>query len=117
MLSSTGTLLQLDFFGPCVSSFVTSFSFYGGNLIFRGRFNATGEETAVNLTVQYGFAGGYSAWLNGIFLGSSQGNSTVSLSTDVWTFPDGALVAGAENVVVVIQGQFACSFAKLLLAE
>ncbi|KAE9405356.1 glycoside hydrolase family 35 protein [Gymnopus androsaceus JB14] len=83
--------------------YAQQYGFYGGNLIFRGRFNATGEETAVNLTVQYGFAGGYSAWLNGIFLGSSQGNSTVSLSTNVWTFPDGALIAGAENVVVVIQ--------------
>ncbi|KAJ3994765.1 glycoside hydrolase family 35 protein [Lentinula boryana] len=79
------------------------YGFYGGNLIFRGRFNATGDETAVNLTVQYGFAGGYSAWLNSVFLGSSQGNATVSLSTDVWIFPDGALKTGMENVLVVFQ--------------
>ncbi|KAJ3735068.1 glycoside hydrolase family 35 protein [Lentinula guzmanii] len=79
------------------------YGFYGGNLIFRGRFNATGNETAVNLTVQYGFAGGYSAWLNSVFLGSSQGNATVSLSTDVWKFPDGALKTGMENVLVVFQ--------------
>ncbi|KAF9269213.1 glycoside hydrolase family 35 protein [Marasmius fiardii PR-910] len=79
------------------------YGFYGGNLIFRGRFNASGSETAVNLTVQYGFAGGYSAWLNGVFLGSAQGSSTVSSSTNVWTFPSGSLKAGGENVIVVVQ--------------
>ncbi|KAE9387025.1 hypothetical protein BT96DRAFT_1005528 [Gymnopus androsaceus JB14] len=47
MLSSTGTLSQLNFFSPCASSIATSFSFYGGDLIFRGRFNATGEVTAI----------------------------------------------------------------------
>ncbi|KAJ3760155.1 glycoside hydrolase family 35 protein [Lentinula raphanica] len=83
--------------------YAQQYGFYGGNLIFRGRFNATGNETAVNLTVQYGFAGGYSAWLNGVFLGSSQGNATVSLSTDIWTFPDGALKPETENVLVVLQ--------------
>uniref|UniRef100_A0A8H7XSU3 Beta-galactosidase domain-containing protein n=1 Tax=Psilocybe cubensis TaxID=181762 RepID=A0A8H7XSU3_PSICU len=60
------------------------YGFYGGNLIFRGHFNATGQETAIQTTVQFGFAGGYSAWLNGVFLGSSQGNSTVSFTTDTW---------------------------------
>lgn len=78
--------------------------FYGGNLIFRGRFNASGQETAVNLTVQYGFAGGYSAWLNGVFLGSSQGTATISLSTDSWTIPSGTLRVNQTNVLVVFQG-------------
>ncbi|KAF7365411.1 Beta-galactosidase [Mycena venus] len=79
------------------------YGFYGGNLIFRGRFNASGEETAVNLTVQYGFAGGYSTWLNGIFLGSSQGSATISLSTDSWPIPSGTLRVGQTNVLVVFQ--------------
>ncbi|KAG7094115.1 hypothetical protein E1B28_007729 [Marasmius oreades] len=79
------------------------YGYYGGNQIFRGRFNASGSETGVSLTVQYGFAGGYSAWLNGIFLGSSQGSSTISVSSDVWTFPTGSVKAGRENVIVVVQ--------------
>jgi len=79
------------------------YGFYGGNLIFRGRFNASGQETAVNLTVQYGFAGGYTAWLNGVFLGSSQGNATISLSTDSWAIPSGALRVNQLNVLVVFQ--------------
>jgi hypothetical protein len=83
--------------------------FYGGHLIFRGRFNASGEETAVNLTVQYGFAGGYSAWLNGVFLGSSQGNATISLSTDSWQIPSGVLRVNQTNVLVVFQGAYRSS--------
>ncbi|KAJ7645563.1 glycoside hydrolase family 35 protein [Mycena polygramma] len=80
------------------------YGFYGGHLIFRGRFNASGDETAVNLTVQYGFAGGYSAWLNGVFLGSSQGSATISLSTDSWQIPTGTLRVNSTNVLVVFQG-------------
>ncbi len=81
------------------------FSFYGGNLVYRGHFNASGEETAVKLAVQYGFAGGYTAWLNGVFLGSGQGNSTVSLSDNSWPIPNGTLRVGADNVILVVQGR------------
>lgn len=83
---------------------VTPPRFYGGNLIFRGHFTATGQETGITTTVQYGFAGGYSAWFNGVFLGSSQGNATVSLTTNTWTIPAGTLRVGADNVFVIIQG-------------
>ncbi|KAJ3555978.1 hypothetical protein NM688_g2283 [Phlebia brevispora] len=78
------------------------YGFYGGNLIYRGRFITTGNETAVNLTVQGGFAFGYSAFLNGVFLGSSQGSPTVSMTADVWQFPNNSLREG-ENILTVIQ--------------
>lgn len=61
------------------------------------------QETAVKLTVQGGFAFGYSAFLNGVFLGSNQGNSTVSMTTDIWSIPNNTLKAG-DNVLTVIQG-------------
>ncbi|KIJ54226.1 glycoside hydrolase family 35 protein [Sphaerobolus stellatus SS14] len=79
------------------------YGFYGGNLIFRGHFNASGTETAFNLTVQGGFAFGYSAFLNGVFLGSNQGTPTVSLTTDVWPIPNNTLVVGEDNVLTVFQ--------------
>ncbi|KAH9479184.1 putative beta-galactosidase C [Psilocybe cubensis] len=79
------------------------YGFYGGNLIFRGHFNATGQETAIQTTVQFGFAGGYSAWLNGVFLGSSQGNSTVSFTTDTWKVTSSMLRVGRDNVFVILQ--------------
>ncbi|KAF8645087.1 hypothetical protein AX16_008145 [Volvariella volvacea WC 439] len=78
------------------------YGFYGGNIIYRGRFTASGQEISITTTVQSGFAGGYSAWLNGVFLGSAQGNATVSMTTDTWTIPAGALQIGQENVLVVV---------------
>jgi len=80
------------------------YSFYGGNLIFRGHFTASGEETSIVIAVQFGFAGGYSAWLNGQFLGSAQGSPSVSLSDDTWTIPSGSLRIGQDNVFVIVQG-------------
>jgi hypothetical protein len=55
--------------------------------------------------VQGGFAFGYSAFLNGVFLGSNQGTPSVSLTTDVWTIPDDILMAGEDNVLTVFQGK------------
>jgi len=79
-------------------------SFYGGNLIFRGHFTASGEETSIVTAVQFGFAGGYSAWLNGQFLGSAQGSSSVSLVNNTWTIPNGSLRIEQDNVFVIVQG-------------
>ncbi|TFK71435.1 glycoside hydrolase family 35 protein [Pluteus cervinus] len=78
------------------------YGFYGGNIIFRGHFTATGQETAINSAVQYGFAGGYSAWLNGVFLGSSQGNSSISMTSNNWTIPTNTLRVGRDNVFTVL---------------
>ncbi|KAF4610613.1 hypothetical protein D9613_007145 [Agrocybe pediades] len=79
------------------------YGFYGGNLIWRGHFNATGDETAITTTVQSGFAGGYSAWLNGVFLGSSQGSPSISLTTDTWNITSSMLRVGRDNVFVILQ--------------
>ena len=79
--------------------------YYGGNLVFRGRFTATGKETAIVTTVQSGFAGGYSAWLNGVFLGSSQGSPTISVTTDTWNLTSSMLRPGTTNVFVILQGK------------
>lgn len=79
--------------------------FYGGNIISRGHFNASGLETGIRLSVQGGFAFGYSAWLNGIFLGSNVGSATVSTTTDLWDFPASSLKQGQDNVIVVVQGE------------
>ncbi|KAF9472855.1 glycoside hydrolase family 35 protein [Pholiota conissans] len=79
------------------------YGFYGGNLIFRGHFTASGAETAIVTSVQSGFAGGYSAWLNGIFLGSSQGSPTVSMTTDTWNITASMLRVRGNNVFVILQ--------------
>lgn len=55
--------------------------------------------------MQSGFAGGYSAWLNGVFLGSSQGSPTVSVTTDTWNVTSSLLRPGTTNVFVILQGE------------
>ncbi|KAI0690966.1 glycoside hydrolase family 35 protein [Cytidiella melzeri] len=79
------------------------YGFYGGNLIFRGHFVASGAETGFNLTVQGGLAFAYSAFLNGVFLGSSEGSSTVSMTSDSWAIPKNTLRVGQNNVLTVVQ--------------
>ncbi|KAI5890378.1 glycoside hydrolase family 35 protein [Schizophyllum commune H4-8] len=85
------------------------YGFYGGNLLFRGHFNASGDETDVTLSVMGGFAFGYTAWLNGVYLGSGQGNSTVAESNSTWSIPDNTLKAGEDNVLVVLQDHMGIS--------
>ncbi|KAL1696048.1 glycoside hydrolase family 35 protein [Schizophyllum commune] len=80
------------------------YGFYGGNLLFRGHFKASGEETDLTLNVMGGFAFGYTAWINGAYLGSGQGNSTVAESNNTWSIPDNTLKVGEDNVLVVLQG-------------
>ncbi|KAG9081614.1 hypothetical protein FS749_007538 [Ceratobasidium sp. UAMH 11750] len=87
--------------GPVLYS--QQYGFSGGNLIWRGHFNASGAETGFNLTVQGGFAFGFSAWFNGVFLGSSQGNATVSQTAVTWSIPNNTLAIGKDNVLVVLQ--------------
>jgi hypothetical protein len=60
----------------------------------------------VNITVQGGFAFAYSAFLNGVFLGSGEGSPTVSVVNNVWTLPvgNGGVVAGKDNVLTVVMG-------------
>ncbi|TCD69623.1 hypothetical protein EIP91_006848 [Steccherinum ochraceum] len=79
------------------------YGFYGGNLIWRGHFNASGQETAFNLTVQGGLVFGYSAFLNGVFLGSSPGSTTASVVNNIWQIANGTLRVGQDNVLTVLQ--------------
>lgn len=76
---------------------------YGGHIIWRGHFNASGIESAFNITVMGGFGFGYAAWLNGVHLGGGQGSATVSQRTDLLAIPEGALKTEGDNVLVVVQ--------------
>ncbi|KAM5541250.1 hypothetical protein V8D89_005179 [Ganoderma adspersum] len=89
------------------------YGFCEGHVLFRGHFNATGSETAANLTIYGGFAFAASVFINDQFI------RTVSTSaSDLFTvaiflggdnvnalfpFPNGSVVPGQDNVVTVIQ--------------
>ncbi|KAH6908431.1 glycoside hydrolase family 35 protein [Coprinopsis sp. MPI-PUGE-AT-0042] len=77
-------------------------------VLWRGHFQATGQEKSVNLTINGGTAFAASVWLNDAFLGTSFGNSTnnrniIEERDKKFVFPEGALVPDADNVITVVQ--------------
>ena len=114
-------------------------------VLWRGHFNATGDEKSVNLSINGGegklllligvrffkfvlSAFAASVWLNDVFLntsfgkwvirqrsflspiissdnlGSSTNNQNILEETDdVFTFPEGSLKAGEDNVITIVQ--------------
>lgn len=81
--------------------YADDYGFFHGYVIFRGRFPASRSTTGVTMNLQFGIAGGYSAYLNGKFLGSWTG-SMASAGTSTWTMPTGAVKSDSENVLVIL---------------
>jgi beta-galactosidase GanA len=80
--------------------YASDYGYDHGFVWYRGHFTATGSETGVTITAD-GIAptGAYSVWLNGAFLGSG---GAAGPSTQTFTFPAGAVTAGADNVIAVL---------------
>jgi beta-galactosidase GanA len=77
--------------------YADDYGFHTGNTWYRGRFHAGGHESGVHLVSDSGGgAQAFSAWLNGVFLGSS-----TSGSAD-FSFPAGALRASGDNILSVL---------------
>ncbi|KAF8871082.1 galactose-binding domain-like protein [Infundibulicybe gibba] len=77
-------------------------------VLWRGHFEATGNEKNVNLSINRGEAFAASVWANNVFLGTSFGNSTnnrniLEETDDKFTFPAGSLKAGKDNVITIVQ--------------
>ncbi|KAG8752322.1 hypothetical protein FRC11_008497, partial [Ceratobasidium sp. 423] len=84
--------------------YADEYGFHAGNLLYRGKFES--NATGVRLSVQGGYNFGFSAFLNGQFLGSGQGRSGsdpaggIDLVNATYTFPAG--LVGRENVITVV---------------
>ncbi|MEU0791675.1 beta-galactosidase [Amycolatopsis sp. NPDC005961] len=76
--------------------FADDYGFHTGNTWYRGRFASDGKQTGITLSSQSGGpAGAFSAWLNGVFLGSS---------TDpqhTFGFPAGSVRPGDNEISVL----------------
>ena len=81
------------------SLYADEYGFHTGVILFRGRFNDI-DVTAVNLTVQGGTAFGWSAYVNGEFIGADPGNTTATKSSRVIAFSNATL--GENNVLTVV---------------
>ncbi|KAF7291169.1 putative beta-galactosidase A [Mycena indigotica] len=79
------------------------YGYHAGQWVWRGHF--TGAATGVKLSIQGGFSFGYSAFINGHFLGSGQGSSIsqtgVDLLSPTFNFTADQLVVG-DNVLTII---------------
>ncbi|KAG8796599.1 hypothetical protein FRC12_016586 [Ceratobasidium sp. 428] len=86
--------------------YADEYGYHQGNLLYRGSFD--GNATGVKLSVQGGYNFGFSAFLNGVFLGSGQGRSGsdsaggIDLVNATYTFPTGVVTPGKKNVVTVV---------------
>jgi len=71
-----------------------------GNILWRGHFIGAGQK-AVNLSISGGHNFAASTWLNNAFLGAVEGSAPTQNAT--WTFPDGVVLEGEDNVITVLQ--------------
>ncbi|KAK5130090.1 hypothetical protein LTR08_002478 [Meristemomyces frigidus] len=82
------------------------YGFHAQNLLWRGRFS--GNATGVYLNVIGGTSSGWSAWLNGHYLGSALGNNTLSSTNATLTFPANTTRSdnnNNNNVLFILQDQ------------
>lgn len=80
--------------------YADEYGFHAQNILWRGRFS--GRATGVYLNVIGGAYSGWSAWLNGVFLGSTFGNASLSETNATLTFGNATRASG-ENVLLVLQ--------------
>ena len=73
------------------------------NILFRGHFDATGEETAANLSINGGTAFAASVWINDVFIDTVSSLTAVGDVNATFTFPKGSIVPGQDNVITVLQ--------------
>ena len=76
--------------------FADDYGFHTGNTWYRGRFRSTGKETGIHLISDSGgTAQAFSAWMNGVFLGSS------TTGVGDFAFPAGVVKSG-DNIISVL---------------
>ncbi|GAB1217937.1 hypothetical protein ATERTT37_007180 [Aspergillus terreus] len=80
--------------------YADEYGFHNGIRLWRGSFNDA--ASGVYLNVQGGAAFGWSAYLNGHFLGSHLGTATTSQANKTLLFPAGTLRKNTTNTLLVI---------------
>ncbi|EED15311.1 beta-galactosidase, putative [Talaromyces stipitatus ATCC 10500] len=78
------------------------YGYHAGPKIYRGRFGNT-NATGVNITAQNGYAAGWSAWLNGKYVGGEPGDPSMEATSAVLKFDSSNLKQDdTENVLTVL---------------
>ncbi|KAK7688664.1 hypothetical protein QCA50_008202 [Cerrena zonata] len=77
------------------------YGFCENTVLYRAHFNGTGSETSANLSITGGLAFAASVWINDKFINTTFGGSN-SQTDAVYTFPDGSVRIGEDNVLTVV---------------
>ncbi|KAI9732390.1 MAG: hypothetical protein M1834_001598 [Cirrosporium novae-zelandiae] len=80
--------------------YAAEYGYYSGQILYRGHFTATGNESTFELSTQGGSAYGHSVWLNSTFLGSWTGIDVDSNYNQTFTLPN--LVSGKPYTITVV---------------
>jgi hypothetical protein len=78
--------------------YVDEYGFHNTFHLFRGYFQ--GAATGVDLALQGGLAFGWSAWLNGEFIGSYFGNTTAGTGNMTLSFSNATMQSNGSNVLL-----------------
>ncbi|KKY28421.1 putative beta-galactosidase b [Phaeomoniella chlamydospora] len=81
--------------------YIDEYGFHNGIHLWRGYFN--GSASGVFLNVQGGTAFGWSAYLNGNFIGSFLGSSSLEVGNLTLSFSNATINHLGENILLVIQ--------------
>lgn len=80
--------------------FSSDYGYYPGVKLYRAYFDGT-AATSANVTAQGGLAAGFSAYLNGQYVGSNTGNATLGVASAVLDF-SGVTRYNTSNVLTVV---------------
>nr|POE72434.1 putative beta-galactosidase a [Quercus suber] len=69
------------------SLYASDYGYHTGNLLYRGHFTATGNETSLYLSTSGGSAFGHSVWLNATFVGSFYGGDKYLTYNETYPLP------------------------------
>ncbi|CAL1698277.1 unnamed protein product [Somion occarium] len=97
---TTTNITTKPIFGDGRILYGCDYGFCENIVLWRGHFNATGSETSANLAINGGSAFAASVWINDQFISSTSGGSETNA---IYTFPEGSIHEGADNVITVIQ--------------
>jgi beta-galactosidase GanA len=89
--------------------YTDEYGYHYGNVWYRGRFTATGAETAIKLNAITGRRGSYLVWLNGRYLGAAKGGVEADAEPNnpdpgpgAFPIPAGVLTPGQAAVISVL---------------